>query len=137
MITSIVDISISLSSPYAKLNQFNATLISTLTVRPSPQSSRLSVQQESLAGEYPFESRILRRYVAGLNNSQGMYPPPPTPANLKLVWDLALVEPAMQKVDGMSLMETPAQVSHMPELQQATPAIGPRCASMAAAGWEW
>lgn len=54
-----------------------------------------------------------------------MYLPPPTPANLNLVRNLAFSEPAPQKVDSMSFTEMPAQVSHTPESQQATPALRP------------
>ncbi|KAH9036646.1 hypothetical protein EDB85DRAFT_2142996 [Lactarius pseudohatsudake] len=54
-----------------------------------------------------------------------MYLPPPTPTNLKLARTLSLSGPATQKVDGVSFPEMPAPVSHVPEPQQATLALGP------------
>lgn len=60
-----------------------------------------------------------------------MYLPPPAPT--KLARNLALSGPATQKVNGMSFTGMPAPVSHIPEPQQATPALGPRCAIVATA----
>ncbi|KAH9075577.1 hypothetical protein EDB83DRAFT_2350991 [Lactarius deliciosus] len=54
-----------------------------------------------------------------------MYLPPPTPTNLKLARTLSLSGPATQKVDGVSFPDMPAPVSHVPEPQQATLALGP------------
>ncbi|KAH9172831.1 hypothetical protein EDB89DRAFT_1962440 [Lactarius sanguifluus] len=54
-----------------------------------------------------------------------MYLPPPTPTNLKLGRTLSLSGPATQKVDGVSFPEMPVPVSHVPEPQQATLALGP------------
>lgn len=62
-----------------------------------------------------------------------MYLPPQTSANFKPARNLARSGSATQKVDGNSLTEMPTPVSYLPEIQQATPALGPRYAIVLAA----
>jgi hypothetical protein len=62
-----------------------------------------------------------------------MYLPSQTSTNLKLARNLSLSGPATEKVDGNSFTEMPSPISHLPEPQQATPGLGPRCAIVLAA----